>query len=358
MEKLRAHALRYPAWKAQDVLKLMYQRGLGCGHFAPDEASAQMRLQQEWDATPADARQMLCEPLGGGYVRLHLAAAKAAGIPLPLVLRLFLASAAAPNDQQLEQLHNQLRQVDPSALGIGADAWQKVQREWQAAGCPPPSHSTAYRDAYHPAYRVIRASYAHWLPLLVDVSARLTQRAPATLVVDGRSGSGKSCFSACLHAVFQAAVIHMDDFFLPPEKKTPERLMQPGANVDWERFASEVSPRLRKGQTITYRPYSCRTGMLESPVTLPQTSLKVVEGVYSMHPALNFPYDAAFFLTVPPEVQVQRILRRNGAEMLRRFQQEWIPLEEMYFSALHVPGRADVCYDTALEARIQPGQER
>jgi len=358
MEKLKAHALRYPSWTAQDILKLMYQRYLGCGHFAPDEASARERLLREWDATPADRQQPLCEPLGGGYARLHLAAAKAAGVPLSLILRLFLASAVLPSTQQIQQLHTALQQVDPLALGIDPIAWSDAQQAWKDAGYSPPGHSEAYRAAYCPAYRVIKASYAHWLPLLIDVAERLTHKTPFTLVMDGRSGSGKSCFAACLQAVFQASIVHMDDFFLPPARKTPERLAQPGANVDLERFAAEVSPSLRTGQQITYRPYSCQTGVLCQPITLPVSQLVVVEGVYSMNPALDFPYDASIFLTVAPEIQSARILQRNGADMLRRFQQEWIPLEEMYFSALQVPDRADLCYDTALERLTQPGQER
>ena len=37
----------------------------------------------------------------------------------------------------------------------------------------------------------------------------------------------------------------MDDFFLPPALRTPERRSEPGGNVHYERFLTEVLPNLR-----------------------------------------------------------------------------------------------------------------
>lgn len=69
---------RHPQWQAEDLLKLMYQRHCGCGHFAPAEDEARERLQKEWRQVTADASLPLWESIGGGYARLHLTAAKAA----------------------------------------------------------------------------------------------------------------------------------------------------------------------------------------------------------------------------------------------------------------------------------------
>lgn len=48
----------------------------------------------------------------------------------------------------------------------------------------------------------------------------------------------------------------MDDFFLLPQDRTPERLAKPGENVDHERFDREVLSPLCHGQTAVYRPGS------------------------------------------------------------------------------------------------------
>ena len=50
------------------------------------------------------------------------------------------------------------------------------------------------------------------------------------VAVLGHNGSGKSTMAAVLADVFSASLVHMDDFFLPFEQKTPERLAQPGGN--------------------------------------------------------------------------------------------------------------------------------
>ena len=42
------------------------------------------------------------------------------------------------------------------------------------------------------------------------------------------------------------------------------------------------------------------------------------------------------FLTLAPEKQKARIAARNGEEMLARFVQEWIPMEETYFFAREI----------------------
>ena len=142
-----------------------------------------------------------------------------------------------------------------------------------------------------------------WLPLLQAIEARLQASESVLLAIDGRSGSGKSDLASCLQMLFGASVAHMDDFFLPAARKTPQRLSQPGGNVDIERFSLEVAEPLRKGQPVCYRPYSCRTGTLGQPIPLPRAPLTVIEGVYSLHPAAGVPYTMSIFLSVPPETQ-------------------------------------------------------
>ena len=127
--------------------------------------------------------------------------------------------------------------------------------------------------------------------------------------------------------------------------------------MDIERFASEVLIPLSKGKDIAYHPFSCRTGKLSPETVLfPQAPLRIVEGSYSLHPAGCFPYDVKIFLTIPGDVQRARILRRNGETMLRRFEQEWIPLEEKYFQAFDIPSHADVCFNSESGQFVSSGQ--
>lgn len=162
------------------------------------------------------------------------------------------------------------------------------------------------------------------------------------VAIDGRCGSGKTSLAAALEEKYGYPVIHMDDFFLRPEQRTAERLATPGENVDHERFLTEVLLPLTAGETVTYRPFSCRTMSFCEPLTLPRCAVTVVEGSYACHPSLREYYDLRVFLDVDSKTQMSRILRRNGPEKAEEFRRRWIPLEELYFSELDVAACCDL----------------
>lgn len=165
------------------------------------------------------------------------------------------------------------------------------------------------------------------------------------VAIDGRCGSGKSTLAQALSERFGYAVIHMDDFFLRPEQRTPERLAKPGGNVDYERFLTEVLLSLYRGKLVEYRKYQCSTGLLSSPVELKKADVTVIEGSYSLHPMLRSYYDYRIFMTTDPQTQLNRIALRSGADKLEAFRTRWIPLEELYISAL----KPESCSDMILE---------
>jgi hypothetical protein len=57
-------------------------------------------------------------------------------------------------------------------------------------------------------------------------------------------------------------------------------------------------------------------------------------------------YDLKVFLTLSPETQRKRILKRNGPAMLERFIKDWIPLEELYVSALDIHKKSHIVLHT------------
>ena len=70
--------------------------------------------------------------------------------------------------------------------------------------------------------------------------------------------------------------------------------------------------------------------------------LTVIEGAYSMHPELEKYYDFSVFLDVAPQLQKERILKRNSSQLAKRFFEEWIPLENVYFRKTNVQKRCDI----------------
>jgi len=81
----------------------------------------------------------------------------------------------------------------------------------------------------------------------------LAEKEHITVAFDGRSAAGKSMAAEYLAKELDGEVIHMDDFFLPPEMRTEQRLGEPGGNVHRERFADEVLIGLRSGKIFEYR---------------------------------------------------------------------------------------------------------
>lgn len=160
------------------------------------------------------------------------------------------------------------------------------------------------------------------------------------VAIDGRCASGKTTLSARLGAMHpKSNIFHMDDFFLRPEQRTPQRLSEVGGNVDYERFLKEVLLPLYHGRSFSYRPFDCGTMQLSEPINVMSAEINIVEGSYSCHPLLRGYYDLRLFLDIEPDEQLRRIAVRNGS-MLDVFRDKWIPLEELYFEKC---GVAECC---------------
>ena len=155
-----------------------------------------------------------------------------------------------------------------------------------------------------------------------------TQDRPVIVAIDGRCASGKTTLCSFIEQKTGYTVLHLDHFFLQLHQRTPQRLAQPGGNVDYERFWQQVMVPLRQGVSFSYRPYDCSVQQLTDAVEVLPTSIVFVEGSYSCHPALWKGYDLHIFLTVQPTEQLRRIAIRNGQQGLKVFQERWIPLEE------------------------------
>ena len=165
----------------------------------------------------------------------------------------------------------------------------------------------------------------------------LAEKERVIVSIDGCCTSGKTTLAAKLAEQYDCNVFHMDDFFLRPEQRTPERFAQPGGNVDYERFREEVLVPLTAGGAFSYRPFDCSTFTLAGPVAVEPKKLTIVEGTYSQHPYFGDPYDLKILLTVTEEDQRSRILQRP-AFLHQRFFNDWIPMEHLYFEKCHTCG--------------------
>ncbi len=156
------------------------------------------------------------------------------------------------------------------------------------------------------------------------------------IAIDGRCGAGKSTLAEALSRKLSASVYHTDDFYLPKEQRTEERLAEPGGNFDRERFLSEVLKPLSKMKGVRYRKYDCKTDSFSRAEKLPFTKYSIIEGAYSHHPELTQYYDLKVFYDVEKSLQGDRIIAREGDVRAEDFLNKWIPLEENYINEFKI----------------------
>ena len=166
------------------------------------------------------------------------------------------------------------------------------------------------------------------------------------IAIDGQAASGKTTLAKQLADILGAGVIHMDDFFLPPTLRSPERLAEAGGNVHYERFAAQVIPQLCNNGPFTYPVFDCSKMCLDGERTVIASPWRIVEGSYSHHPLFGSYMDLRVFCHVTPQEQARRILVRNGERMAKMFAERWIPMEELYFDTYAVREHAEILINT------------
>ena len=165
----------------------------------------------------------------------------------------------------------------------------------------------------------------------LEQAKRAGGRRQVNVAIDGMCGSGKTTLGEVLAEKYECNLFHMDDFFLRPEQRMPERYAEPGGNVDYERFQAEVLNHLGDEKGFTYRRFDCHVMKLGAAYSVPWQRLNIIEGAYSCHPYFGDIYGLRFFVEVSAEEQRRRVLARNGEAIYQRFEREWIPMENRYF---------------------------
>lgn len=346
---LKNHAHLYPNMQPCDAVKLLYQRAFGGGHLITDETSCFQRIVTEYQSRVANLSP-LCEFLGNGNMRLSLAAVDTQVLPLECVFQLFIRSASRTVPLSMEQFQKSLKVLEQvckeGAFSFSEQDLKNYLKEYASQGYPMVSHSPQYREAYHPCYRIIRQEYEPLFPLIGEIFQKMQSQSRVVIALEGKAASGKTTAADLLADLFHGAVVHMDDFFLPPALRTENRLQEPGGNVHYERFAQEVIPHLKESLPFSYQKFSCCKMDYDGEISIPDVPLVIVEGAYCLHPYFSFPYDLKIFFDVTSKTQKQRIIARNGEEMYQNFAQRWIPMEHQYFSHFSIPEQCEMVITT------------
>ena len=186
------------------------------------------------------------------------------------------------------------------------------------------------------------------MELFKEIEKQIKTQKKVVIAIDGPSASGKSTFGNMLKNKYNALLFHTDNYFLPQERKTIDRLKESGGNVDYERIKSEIIDNLNNDY-LKSDYFNCVTNKLEEKGKTKNKQVIIIEGAYSMHSTLFPYYTLTIFLEIEDSLQKDRILARNGKTMLERWEKEWIPLENFYFKTEDLKNKVDIVIDLSIK---------
>lgn len=341
LQILEYHAKRYPLMEPQDYGKLTFQSEFGPEHLVSDKQQTHFFMTEEWTSLPENSSPIAPEPVGSSLYRFPLSACSSEG-ETELLTDLFILTASEHKGDR-DGLEEKLRQLE----SMNIPDIKKWTEEWRQKGCPPVHHSSAYREAYHPHYRLLKKEYTDYFAVLSEIYRLMQKKNSPVVAIDGRCGSGKTYLAELIGKLFSCNICHMDDFYMPLEQRRRDWTEIPGGNMDLKRFHAEVLHPIGMGQQADYRPYDCKKNEMGETVKISPDRLTVVEGSYSHHPLLSSEYDLTIFLTCSSEEQRKRLQMREGG-YFSVFEKQWIPMEENYFSHYSIEKGSSLVVDTSF----------
>ena len=330
---LRIQLDKHKAMQPRDIVKMCYQAAFGAEHLLSDMEAAKRYFYSEYESVEA-CDEELYEEISEDVCRVNLRAWKASSMPSEWLFNMFVNSASVPHGSRelflgyLQEAEDILRSAEAT---FTLNEWSEFIAEYKAKGITAVHHSEVYRESEKPAYRIINSRFIKVLPVLKEAAGLPVKQGANVIAIDGRAAAGKTTMAKMLEVVLGAEIIHMDDFFLPPELRCEERFEEPGGNVHYERFIEEVLPNVTGTEAFAYRIFDCGIMDYNGEQKIGESKWRIVEGSYSHHPKFGAYADIRVFLDVEPEEQMRRILTRNGENMAKMFKERWIPLEEKYF---------------------------
>ena len=334
----------HPAMRPQDMIKLCYQATFGPEHALSALTLARQRFDAEFASVSGDSLT-LYERISPNYCRVNLSGWKARGLSPQWLFNMFAGGMDMSPGTDLD-FANWIETADDlchrGALPFSYTQWQAALLKYRQLGGGAVHHSTEYRLAERPAYRLVSAQVIRLFPFLERL-ATLPKGDCRVIALDGRAASGKTTLAHQLSVVLGAGVIHMDDFFLPVALRTPERLSEPGGNIHYERFKCEVLPNIGRTTAFEYRRFDCQAmDYAKETRAVCAASWRIAEGAYSCHPLFGNYMALRVFCTVDSAEQIRRINQRDGTQSAKVFAARWIPMEERYFTAYRIPENADI----------------
>lgn len=322
---LKYHLKKYPKMTNQDIIKLIYQETLGPNHIISDQNRVLNYLQKELEENHSLFNN-LYEYIGTNYVRMDIHKYYQYFNNIDTLFNLFFNSLSPNQDLNLlkDTLNNFLTIDDLKDYNY-----------------LPISHSDIYKSSYLPHYRIIKSSLLTIEHKVIQLDNYLSLLPSKSIIsLEGRCASGKSTITSKLKHKY--TIIPIDDFFLPINLKTKERLNEIGGNINYElvkKMLVELKQALKRNlEVFSYSAFDCNKQEYYTKEIILKDKV-ILEGVYSASIYFRELIDKIAYLFVDKETQLKRI---NNRSLKEKFINEWIPLEEKYFKHILIEEIADI----------------
>ncbi len=176
------------------------------------------------------------------------------------------------------------------------------------------------------------------------------ERGRVLIALDGRGGAGKSTLArAIVQRIPRSAHVEHDWFHLPKDQ------VSEGRRFDHERLIAEVLSPFRSGaRELRFLRYNwgylagMSDGFHETPISISDVDVVVVEGVETLHRSLDSHFDLRVWVDTSPELSLERGMRRDveeyhlDPERVRAAWKEWSERESESLARDDRRDRADV----------------
>lgn len=153
---LKVQARRYPKLQVMDAIKLIYQNEFGPGHLIEDAHRSLCWIKEEIEQNQDFSQDCYLEDIGNGLVRLNL---QGFSLELAQDINAALIETACRVKGTKERLVQKLAVLDAltesNAMPFFKDELKEIKETYIKEGCLMARHSETYRQAYHPAYRIL-----------------------------------------------------------------------------------------------------------------------------------------------------------------------------------------------------------
>lgn len=310
------HKIKYPLIQKQDIHKLIYQMAYGNYHMTNDISKVKTQLLNEINFLDT-FKQDLYE-YAGDFVRINLRTYLKYYFSINYLFNSFILSS------------NYIQKDD--AL------YNKLLNDYDIKKELSLSHSDIYKSNYKPNYRLIHKDFiTSEMRYIQAYNFIINQDCSCIISLEGECGSGKSYLASRLSKHLDITVLHMDNFFLPNSRKTEERLNEVGGNIDYELVRKTLTD-IKTSNPKNIKIFDC---MKQEYYKIPFSNKKIIilEGVYSSHPYFKDLIDKSMFIDTPLKLRLERLQLRDNYE---RYIEEWIPLEDKYYSELNIKFNSDL----------------